>query len=783
MTIYRLPPSNSTNMRRLLYLLYLSMLCVPAMPQQFLARVLDKQTGQALAEVDVVRFGYLVAQTDASGRLAFSLKSKPREALVTLFGVGYQAKQVTLRADADTTLYLEPLSKHLAEQVVVGSRTKRGNSTYSYAPDNVKNLITLAGEPDIVRYMQVLPGISQGMEGGMSYYVRGANSGNNRIELDGIPITSPTHLFGLMSSFHTDIVDRANFQMGGVSASSGDFLGSLLQMQTVTPGKQRHRGSVSLSTLMLSGSLQGNLWRDKISYQVAGRTSLIGPLGRFIAKGSDSPAQFTAEVVDLYAKVHYQINPKNALSLLYYDSHDLFVNERELTRDAGGDFAFGWDNRAIQARWMHQVDDRLSSQTSVYYSGFTAHRRDRQVAPSERKELLLRVSSTKDEVAWRQRFDYHRGALSANAGGDYRHLRFRPATQYVALSEQNSVHRTEESRTNLASAFVEGEYEQSELYKLRAGLRYNLFNSANLWLNDLEARLYASRMLTHSIGLEATYDYMSQFSHTLEGMPIGWSMDLIVPATKDFRPEHAHQVYLGGFWGSQDYSASLGAYYKHLSRLVSYVSMLNYLSPYDVSWQDDVDSGTGASYGLEAWLEKKHGRLTGTLSYTLSKTTRQFEKLNSGKVFPFKFDRLHNLNLQMRYIFAQGKKSHHALNLAFAWSSGNRTTIPVAMYKAENLPYWQSQGGGIAVSSDESYHASVRLEMSEMNAFKLPDYMRLDLGYIYQFRGRRLEHEFSLSVLNALNRHNPYLYFYEKGQWRQMSILPVVPSIGWRIKF
>lgn len=766
----------------ILSILLLMFLSVKA--QQFAATVKDKQTNSALENVSVVYDGKEVAATNSSGFFSFVLPANQKTLRVLLYGYGYQKKQITLNADADTIIYLEPLSQKLGEVTVTTYRAKRGNNTFTYTSADVKNIITVAGETDIMRYMQILPGVSQGMEGGMGFYVRGAGSGNSRVELDGIPIVAPTHLFGLFSTFHSDIVEKSVFQMGGISAASGNLLSSLLQIQTVTPRKDKYGGSVSVSPLMLGGALQGYILKNKLSFQLAARTSLLKPEFELLKKITDVSGEFTPQIQDFYTKLHWEINPRQSLNALLYASHDYFsyIPEPE-ENSTNTDLAFGWDNRAAKLLWTYTVNDRIKTETSAYYTHFNAKQRRREYSKAPKTQYGILFGSDKKEVALSHRLVYEKDFLSTNAGIDYRKQRFRPVVQKIALSSENEVNKTQSYNTSITSLFLESEYGKEYRYKLKGGLRYNLFESGGKKHSDFETRFYSSVFLTSNIGVEATYDFLTQFQHTLEGLPVGWALDLIVPATDKFRPEKSSQYYIGAFAGNANYHLTLGVYYKQLRNLTSYKSLLNQFSPQNVSWEEDVVQGKGTSYGLEMWIEKRNGRLTGSLAYTLSRATRQYAEINRGNPFPFKFDRPYNLNLQLQYVTAKTSKSQHSCNLSLYLSSGNKTTIPVSSYKSEELPFWNLRTGGIYVPPQEDYHASVRTEMSAMNDYALPAYFRIDAGYKILFKGRKRDSELSLSVFNILNRRNPYLVFYEKGKWNQLSLLPVIPSVNWRMIF
>lgn len=283
--------------------------------QPFHGSVQNGQTGLPLADVSILTpNGKHLAKTNNVGQ--FSIDADATQLDVVCFLHGYRQQKVRLRAGVSSKVALMPLEEELEKVTVTAYREKRGNNVFQYDASDVKKITTVLGETDVMRYMQVLPGISQGIEGGMGFYVRGAGNGNNRVVLDDVPIIAPTHLFGLFSTFHPDIVQKSTFQMGGISAASGDFLSSLLQVETQTPDAQKYSGSVSLSPLMLGASLQGYLVKDKLSFQSAARTSLLRAgylLTQKTAGEENVSGDFNPQVQDLYTKLHWNIHPQHSV--------------------------------------------------------------------------------------------------------------------------------------------------------------------------------------------------------------------------------------------------------------------------------------------------------------------------------------------------------------------------------------------------------------------------------------------------------------------------------------
>lgn len=761
--------------------------CLPltALAERFWGTVRDAQSNVPLPQVEIKDlYGKVLAHTDEEGLFSVEVSAKKLE--IVAFLQGYAQKKVVLAAEKQQDLRLSPLSTSLKTLTVTAVRERRGNNAFTYSVNDVRGIANLTGELDVMRYMQVMPGVSQGMEGGMGFYVRGAGNGNNRVELDGVTISAPTHLFGLFSTFQADIVDKLTFQMGGISAASGDLTSSLLKIETPKPSMDKYKTSFSLSPLMAGASVQGYVVKNKLSFHVAGRSSLLYPefllLKTIIGKDNIS-GSFEPQVQDGYAKLYWQVNRKHAVEMMLYGSHDYLDYQPEYIDKYAQVYGskMRWDNSLSKLQWNFNPSPQTRLVTTAYLSGFSSLQEGREVTPTGLGQGAA-VGSVKNERGVRSQLFTQLGKIALNGGVDLRNQLFRPALQTTFLDAKRSRAKDVNYTTSQTSLFTEAEY-KDERYKLKGGLRYTLYkDAAEQSSHYLDVRLHSSTFLTKNAGVEVTFDRLSQFQHSLEGLPVGWALDLVVPASQTLRPELSHQFYAGGFWGNDTYYATLGAYYRNLSNVVRYKSLLNLFVVQNVSWKQDVTQGEGRSYGLELWLEKRKGRWTGSFAYTLSRTTRQFELVNDGEAFPFKLDRTHNLNLQAQCLVKANEHSEQRFNTSVYFSSGNNMTVPQSTYIAEDLPYWNTETGAI-YGNLYHYHAQTRTQMSKVNAYRLDNYLRVDVGYSLMWKHRKWNHELTFSVYNLLMRNNPYLVFHEDEKWKQLSLLSLVPSIRWEVHF
>lgn len=680
---------------------------------------------------------------------------------------------------------------------VYGRDLTRRNSLYQYTPVQVRSLVTVLGEPDVMRYVGTLPGVTQGIEGTMGFFIRGGNNGNNRLELDGVPVYGATHLFGLFSSFHPDIVRDVEFRSGGLSASSGNLLSALSLITTIQPDTQKYQGSFALSPYMLSTSVEGPI-NKKLSFQFAGRVSLLAAeykilhktLHKILNENLDSDLDFKGDVkpwvTDWYFKLYYHPHERKSFTLSGYVSNDYFKYRWPKGEWITNSIRLSWGNEVIRLGWEHQVSDYCWVKTMIYGNHFYAEQKWTSQRDIDLPEDLLmkndRIRTTIYEIAFQKKAQYAKKRWAIEAGIEGKYQYFEPAVKSVQTTiERGEMKIGDKPNAGTFALFGEAKYNY-KLLQLKLGVREAVFltDGQKFFTTDLHFSSIVN--FIRGWGLELDYDCLSQHQHIMEGLPVGWSLDMIVPANRLLPPEKAHQIYLGSFYHHGFFYVSAGGYYKKMKHLASYKNASNVFGVKNSSWEDEVCEGEGESYGMEARAEKRGAYWNAALSYTLSKTDRQFDEINGGRKFPFRFDRRHVLNLTGRILIKTKEKKQQYLNLGLAYASGHYLTIPQGMYKGVLPPYWEQGLVGWVPQKMQDLAYSREL-MGDINAYQMTDYFRMDIGYSFQKQGKHHFRELTIGLYNIFNRRNPYLLFYDDNKWKQLSIMPIVPSIQWTIRF
>lgn len=358
-------------------------------------------------------------------------------------------------------------------------------------------------------------------------------------------------------------------------------------------------------------------------------------------------------------------------------------------------------------------------------------------------------------------------------------------------STSNSGNKFGKQTGHLSASYAEVNYALSGVIAASLGFRNSIWtiHGKNNW--DFDIHALANIYLTGQWGVELTYDRLVQYFHVLEGLPVGWSHNVVMPADERFPNEITDQFFSGIYWKHQSeltVHATVGGGYRKMKNLAGYINSSNIFGFNNVSWHDEADRGTGVSLGMEISASLQGKRTGATLAYTLSKSDRLFPKINEGIKFPFKFDRRHILNVQTKYavskrVTKKGQKREQYVNGVVSYSTGNRATLPTGNYQGITPPFWNQREPGWKIPFEMDDKAYSRQIMSGKNEFKMIDYFRVDLAYTFVRYGEKINNEFAVSVFNVINRKNPYLYYHDDQKWYQLSIFPIMPSLRWSISF
>jgi hypothetical protein len=767
--------------------------------------VRDQATGENLIGVAVMQPG--TGQGTSTNTYGFYSLTLPTAGLDSVRLVasylGYQRRRWAAPASRSQThdFLLPTAANEIASVEIVGDRqadehgarsTRMGTINVPIA--QIKSLPKFMGETDVLKVLQLLPGVQSGGEGGSGLYVRGGSPDQNLILLDGTPVYNAAHLFGFFSVFNADALNNVELIKGGFPARYGGRLSSVLDISMKEGNTKQLHGEGAIGLIASRITLEGPIKKDVASFIVSARRTYLDVVGRPLIqqqlKQQDQAGSLGYYFYDLNAKLNWKVSSRDRLYLSAYRGYDKFsASLRRLDEDPT-DYRrsinnLGWGNLTGALRWNHVLNDRLFLNTHLTYSqyqfdiGQANEYTFLDQGQSTTNTNALRYLSNIQDWSLKTDFDYVPSpAHYLRFGGQLIRHAFRPGAivqnDNVAglASASASGSRTLGSESAL---YVEDDYRLSNRLKVNAGLRLSSFYVDSKLYPSLEPRLAARFMLTDEWALKASYARTTQYIHLLTNSGIGLPTDLWVPATATVRPQLAHQFSLGAartlrHWG-EEFEFSFETYYKPMRNLVEYREGASFLNTTDGDWQSKITSGQGWAYGGELFLQKKTGRTTGWLGYTLAWSNRRFAELNRGEIYPYKYDRRHDISLVVIHHFSP------TLTLSGTWvyGTGNATTLSASRYQL-----------GVGQIFDD---------YGSRNSYRMAAYHRFDLDLSKTKKKRWGEVVNSISIYNVYSRSNPYYIYYEAGSidlngvvnkqasYRQVSLFPIIPSVSKAFKF
>ena len=732
---------------------------------------------------------------------------------VTFSAVGYESQIKTVRLDRNQEINLLLSSSNQLREVIVSEQKQKEYvsrnvqmSQIEIPINQIKKIPAFFGEKDVLKVLQLMPGVQKGTEGQTGLYVRGGGPDQNLIILDDAVVYNASHLFGFFSIFNSDALKSVELTKGGFPARFGGRLSSVLDMNMKEGSKEALHGEGGIGLISSRLTLEGPLAKGKSSFLVSGRRTYIdvlaAPLIASQQAGEESKVKPGYYFYDLNAKVNYDFGLKDKLYLSGYFGRDKFY-ANEKSPDSESKAGLDWGNTTATLRWNHLFTSRLFLNTSLIFSDFdfgvSNYTKDMNTDGSVSDEFSLQYNSRIRDMGLKMDFDFFplpRHVIKF--GGQLTHHRFVPsALAVLGTFLSNPIERSVKPVNTLEGGlYAEDTWQPFDALKMNLGIRLSSFKTETKNYIRPEPRFSAALRLAQDFSLKGSYAQMNQYVHLLTNTGLGLPTDLWVPTTDRISPQQSRQVALGlaKDLNHPALSITLEGYYKSMSNILNYKEGASFLSlsgtnANELSWEDNVTSGRGWSYGLEFLVHKKTGRLSGWVGYTLSWTKWQFPELNFGKIFFPRYDRRNDISLVG--IFEVNKRI--TISGTWVYGTGNALTLPLASYQAvqDNFYTYSSQsrpGGEIT-----RWYGSTVNEYGEKNSFRAEPYHRLDLAIQFHKKKKRHERTWEIGVYNAYNRRNPFFYNLstessangatQKTVLKRYSLFPVIPSISYNFKF
>ena len=776
------------------------------------ATVYDQQTKQGTV-TNVFGF-YSLTLTEGNHTLNFSY-------------VGYQPQNKEITLTENITINIKLQDNAELEEVVVTAKKEdagveaTGMGSIDIPVDIIKHTPSLLGETDVMRTIQLTPGVQQGVGGASSIYVRGGSGDENLVLLDGANVYKIDHLFGFFSVFTPEAVKRVTFYKSSFPARYNGRTSSVIDVRTKDGDMHNYHGSFSIGLLTSRINFEGPIVKDKTSLNVSARTTYFSAVSKPFM--SDD-MKFSYWFYDLNLKLNHKFSDKDRLFFALYSGLDKYKDDYidddfnvSIRISDGYDPEIGyekfhyeytpvhetygtnlkWGNVIPSLRWNHVFSSKLFANTTVNYNHY-------KMKMSSYDEIEYHFPNVVDYYEY-QKSSYHSeiedfGVIidfdwlpspqhTVKFGANYTYHTFSPetmSTDYKNKATDIKTIDTTASSTgkpiyaNELSLYVEDDYKMLDNLNINVGLSYTMFALKNKTYYHIQPRVSLKFMPMEYLSFKASYSRMSQCVHLLTSMPIAMPTDLWVPVTEEFKPETADQFSVGAYFTKvKNWEFSLEGYYKKLDNVLEYKDGMSFMG-FSGAWQQLVAAGEGTSKGVEIMAEKTAGKITGWVAYTLSKTDRKFDRnsgVNDGEKFPFAYDRRHNVNVVFNY------NINKRIDFDATWTfySGACATISTA-YQQYLDP-----------ENSEYYYENKAKYVPSRNNYRLPCSHLLCLGVNFHKQKTHCERIWNFSIYNAYNAKNPaFVYLEEYNEYgdlytepklKKITILPIIPSVTLTYKF
>ena len=736
----------------------------------------DKQTGESLIKA-VVRIQELPNAGIISNEYGFySLTLPSGNYSVVISQVGYETLVQKIKLDSSQSINFYLQTKNVLKEVVVESSRKNDNLTKAQMGTETINMSAISkvpvifGEKDLLKTIQLLPGVKSAGEGNSGFFVRGGGADQNLILLDEAPVYNATHLLGFFSTFNSDAIKDATIIKGNSPSQYGGRLSSVLDVKMKEGNNQDYTVNGGIGLISSKVSVEGPLQKNKSSFILSGRRTYADVFLKATEKFKDNILYF----YDLNAKANYQINAKNKVYISGYFGRD------EL--GLGQDFGIDWGNKTGTIRWNKIISNKLFLNTSFIYSDYNYN------VKLKNGETNFNINSEIKDVNLKQDYTFYTNNQNTLRFGFNTILHnIRPSTfsgtviNSVAKTGrnglENAVYLTNNFRTTSQLTIDYGL--RLSMYTLMGGDVYNIYQngvvSSSIKLNpssfgktyiNPEPRITTNYRINDETSIKAGYARNVQHLHLLSNSVASSPSDQWIGNSYNIKPEIADQISVGYVTKlfKNNFELTAEAYYKHLQ------NQIDYKDGAEINTVSDVESvllyGIGRAYGLELLLKKKEGRLTGWIGYTLSKTERRIDGINEGKWYNARQDRTHDISVVGIYDL----NDRWSISGVFVYNTGDAVTYPTGKYNVQGQTLYQ---------------------YAARNDNRMPAYHRLDFSATYEKNKTKRRHgSWNFSLYNVYGRENAFRISFKddpndptRTQIIRTALFKWVPSVTYQFKF
>ena len=751
---------------------------------------------------------YQGTTTNPYGFYSITLPEGETELRFSYLGYATETRKFTLSKDTLLNIRMQG-NTQLEEVIIISDKAEAGAiATQMGAVEipmaQIKNTPSILGEADVMKTIQLMPGVQAGVDGSAGLYIRGGSPDQNLILLDGTPVYNVDHLFGFFSVFTPEAVKKVTLFKSSFPARFGGRLSSVIDVRTNDGDMQKYHGTFSIGLLTSKINLEGPIIKGKTSFNISARRSYLDLLAKPFMPDDE---KYSYYFYDMNAKINHKFSDRSRMFLSAYHGKDHFAADYDGNTDFKDGSNMGWGNTIVSARWNYIFNNRLFSNTTVSYNNYlfdvNAYTNN-QYSTGAGAIILNRYSSNYHSgiTDWSYQIDFDYNPTPAHHikfGTGYLFHRFQPDVTTSVISDKTdnridrdtTYHNANNSRIHAheVTAYAEDNFKIGSRLRLNLGLHLSLFHVQDQNYLSLQPRISARYQLNKDITIKASYTKMNQYVHLLSSMPIAMPTDLWVPVTKKIKPMRSHQYALGGYYtGINGWEFSVEGYYKDMRNVLEYKDGVSFFGS-SSGWENKVEMGKGRSAGIEFMAQKTAGKTTGWLSYTLSKSDRKFTKggINNGEWFPYKYDRRHSINLTINHKFSD------RIDIGASWVfyTGGTSTIPEEKTTVIR-PHNGANNGFLWYGTYDNTNSSPTIGdvsyIEHRNNFRLPASHRLNLGVNFNKKTKHGMRTWNISLYNAYNAMNPaWVYRGHNKQGlsviKKYTLLPLIPSFTYTYKF
>ncbi|MEI6048826.1 MAG: TonB-dependent receptor [Bacteroidota bacterium] len=765
--------------------------------------VTDAASGEIITGATITTADFLnYSISNSYGYYILTLNQSEDSVKLQTSYVGYSPSSFTIKPNQNLKVDFALINRNVLDEVIVIAEKpatyekRKEMSVVSVPIGKVTVMPSLGGESDLLKSLQLMPGIQSGNEASSGLYVRGGSPDQNLMVIDDVPIYYVNHLGGFVSTFNSDAINSMKLVKGGFPAHYGSRLSSVVDIKMKEGNMKEFHGNAMIGMIASKIMVEGPIKKDTTSYMLSVRRFMYDLITRPLTRATSfNGTSVGYNFYDLNAKINHIISPKDRLYLSFYSGGDKMLTKQKTQTDLNK-MILEWGNILGSFRWNHLYSDRLFSNLTLYstryrlandFSSTFTYNNAKEKTSSNYWSGIVDVSVKAD-------FDYFINQnYKVKFGGTSIFHNFNPnTTSYHYVENSASVDTSFGSRKQNGfenAVYLENEISIGNRFFTNIGLRVTNYQTPNHNYVSYEPRFLSTFMITEKTLLKVSYSQMNQYIHLLTGLGPNMQNDIWVPVTDVIKPSLSTQFALGleKTFRNGEYEVSLEGYHKTMNNLITYKDGVAILSSAS-DWQTQVETnGKGKSYGLEFLLQKTRGSATGWIAYTYSKTTRQFENKNFGRPYPFKYDRTHDISI----VYLQKIKSNIQLSATWVYGTGNPYTLATGKFK-------MITGTDNDLTNQSAYNTYGQV-YNDLNSYRMRAYHKLDVGINFYKSVKRGERTWSINIYNLYNRQNPYYYFVDsiyqfdqngriipeatKTVIKQQSYFPIIPSFSYSLKF